>query len=95
MDQAFSLHIPHKICMLFISLYHVSGPIKSFPATLTNTCLVSFPHSATVHTTTEEGLGTRLTAVYNVVMEYFYYSKVTSMGFNYDVTAQDLGHDPS
>ena len=72
MGQAFSLHIPHKICMLFVLLYHVSGPIKSFPATLTNTCLVSFPHSGTVHTTTEEeldGLGTKLTAVYNVVIQ--------------------------
>ena len=50
-----------------------SGPIKSLLATRTNTCLVSFPDSGTVHTTTEEGLdglGTRLTAVYNVVMEH-------------------------
>ena len=48
-----------------------SGPIKSFLATPTNTCLVSFPDSGTAHTTTEEGLdglGTKLTAVYNVAI---------------------------
>ena len=48
-----------------------SGPIKSFLATLTNTCLVSFPDSGTEHTSTEEeldGLGTKLTAVYNLVI---------------------------
>ena len=47
-----------------------SRPIKSFLATLTNTCLVSFPDSSTVHTTTEEGLD-GLGAVYNVVIEYY------------------------
>ena len=60
-----------KNCIIIPCDY--SGPIKSFLATLTNTCLVSFPDSGTVHTSTEEldGLGTKLTAVYNVVIEYY------------------------
>ena len=63
-----------------------SGPIKSLLATLTNTCLVSFPDSGTVHTTTEEGLdgrGTRLTAIYNVVMEYYLTLIFLSVGSNH------------